>query len=197
MKAIPVSIGGCWLDSALWCGLVRPRLCCASSHRCNLSSFLFFYFYLFEHLLKDMRSKILPKVNHLIDNCDSTLFWFDTWPPSGRLWTVMVKVQFFIKAMVEILKPKPATIVTLFSGDSRGAICTEPQHPSSYFFPLSRSSAANSLFVIILGIIFNISPAAIISRVMDCFRSPFKGVIKDVEGRISYYKLYWINGLRS
>ncbi|KAJ8629737.1 hypothetical protein MRB53_023060 [Persea americana] len=47
---------------------------------------------------------------------------------------------------------------------SRSAICTEPQHPSSYFFPLSRSSAANSLFVIILGIIFNISPAAIISR---------------------------------
>ncbi|KAJ8644428.1 hypothetical protein MRB53_006176 [Persea americana] len=33
--------------------------------------------------------------------------------------------------------------------------------------------------------------------VMDCFRSPFEGVIKDVEGRIPYYKQDWIDGLRS
>ncbi|XXG59749.1 hypothetical protein AAC387_Pa04g1777 [Persea americana] len=30
-----------------------------------------------------------------------------------------------------------------------------------------------------------------------CFRSPFKGFIKDVEGRIPYYQQDWIDGLRS
>ncbi|RWR92050.1 EG45-like domain-containing protein [Cinnamomum micranthum f. kanehirae] len=60
---------------------------------------------------------------------------------------------------------KPATVATFFFGDGRGAICMGPEHPNSYFFfPLSRSSAAISLFVIMSGIVFNISPAAIISR---------------------------------